>query len=257
MTQTLPANAILLDSFGTGLNAAIVGARDGIGGALADALESSPAVQQVFRLSRSRPTPDRQDGSWLHLDLEDEATIADAAASVKARAGSIHLLIVATGLLHDDQGLRPEKTWRAITGPAMEAAFRINATGPALVAKHFLPLLAKERKAVFAALSARVGSLEDNQLGGWYAYRASKAALNMLIKSLSIELARVNPTALCVGLHPGTVDTALSKPFQSGVPQAKLFSPEQSARYLLAVLDGLTSEGTGRQYAWDGQVIPF
>ncbi len=257
MAQDPPADPILLNSFGTALTTAVVGARDGIGGALADALERRPAVQKVFRLSRPSPNPNHRDGTWLHLDLEDEETIADAAAAVKAEVGTLNLIIVATGILHDGQGLRPEKTWRAITGSAMETAFRLNATGPALVAKHFLPMLAKERKAVFAALSARVGSIEDNELGGWYAYRASKAALNMLIKTLSVELARVNPTALCVGLHPGTVDTALSKPFQGGVPQDKLFSPDRSAQYLLTVLDRLTPESTGRQYAWDGQRIPF
>ena len=139
----------------------------------------------------------------------------------------------------------------------MATAFRLNTTGPALVAKHFLPLLARDRKAAFAALSARVGSIEDNGLGGWYAYRASKAALNMAIKTLSIELARRYPLALCVGLHPGTVDTALSKPFQAGVPQERLFSPAQSARHLLSVLDELTAEDSGKLFAWDGRRIPF
>jgi NAD(P)-dependent dehydrogenase (short-subunit alcohol dehydrogenase family) len=139
----------------------------------------------------------------------------------------------------------------------METAFRLNTIGPALVAKHFLPLLAKDRKSVFAAISARVGSIEDNHLGGWYAYRASKAALNMVIKTLSIELARRNTNALCVGLHPGTVDTPLSTPFQSGVPEAKLFSAARSARHLLTVLDNLTPENSGCLYAWDGSQIPF
>ena len=110
--------------------------------------------------------------------------------------------------------------------------------------------------AVFAALSARVGSIQDNQLGGWHAYRASKAALNMLLKTLSIELARRNPTALCVGLHPGTVDTRLSEPFQRGVPEGKLFSPRRSARCLLNVLDRLSPEQSGQVFAWDGQPIP-
>jgi len=138
----------------------------------------------------------------------------------------------------------------------MERSYRINAIGPALVAKHFLPLLTRERKAMFAALSARVGSIEDNQLGGWHAYRASKAALNMLLKTLSIELARQNPTAICVGLHPGTVDTRLSGPFQRGVPEGKLFSPQKSARHLLNVLDTLSPEQSGQIFAWDGQRIP-
>ncbi|MEM8916473.1 MAG: C-factor, partial [Pseudomonadota bacterium] len=123
--------------------------------------------------------------------------------------------------------------------------------------KHFLPLLARQRKAVFAPISARVGSISDNQLGGWHSYRASKAALNMVLKTLSIELAVKNPGAVCVGLHPGTVDTGLSEPFQRGVAEGKLFTPTKSARHLLTVLDGLGPEETGHSFAWDGQRIPF
>ena len=132
----------------------------------------------------------------------------------------------------------------------------MNATGPALFAKHFLPLLARDRKAAFAALSARVGSISDNALGGWYAYRASKAALNMLIRSLSIELARRSPQALCVGLHPGTVDTPLSVPFRGAVPDGQLFSPDHAAVCLLDVLDGLSPLDTGGVFDWAGQSVP-
>jgi|GEM_PF-93911 len=216
-------------SFGNGLNVAVIGATGGIGGALAEALDRSPAVARVFRLSRSQADSDH----CLHLDLDDEASIAAAAAQLHAAAGILHLVLVTTGILHDDSGLQPEKSWRALSGVALDTAFRLNSTGPALVAKHFLPLLPRQGKAAFAALSARVGSIEDNQLGGWHAYRASKAALNMLIKTLSIELARRNPSALCIALHPGTVDTPLSKPFQGGVPGDKLFSPAQAASHLL------------------------
>lgn len=166
-----------------------------------------------------------------------------------------HMVIVATGLLHDASGLQPEKTWRALEAGSLERSFRVNSIGPALVAKHCLPLLARDRKSVFAALSARVGSIEDNRLGGWHAYRASKAALNMLIRTLSIELAHRNPTAICVALHPGTVDTALSRPFQRGVNT--LFSPPRAATCLLEVMDDLTSEHSGQLFAWDGQRIPF
>ena len=160
-------------------------------------------------------------------------------------------------ILHDGAGLKPEKTWRHLDGAALGRAFQINATGPALAAKHFLPLLAEDSKSCFAALSARVGSTADNGFGGWYAYRASKAALNMLVKTLSIELARRNPAALCVTLHPGTVDTRLSAPFQRGVPDGKLFSPRFSAERLLGVLDGLSPEDSGGLFAWDGARIPF
>jgi NAD(P)-dependent dehydrogenase (short-subunit alcohol dehydrogenase family) len=244
-----------LASFGSQLKVAVLGASGGIGGALADQLAKSPAVTQVFRLSRS--VVHDESGTWLPFDLEDEDSIADASGVLKQTAGDLNLVIVATGLLHQADELQPEKTWRSLNSLGLEKTFRINAAGPALVAKHFLPLLATDRKAAFAAISARVGSIEDNHLGGWYAYRSAKAALNMLLKSLSIELARRNPNALCVGLHPGTVDTDLSKPFQSGVPEGKLFSPAKSARHLLSVLDRLTPEDTGRVFAWDGSRIPF
>jgi NAD(P)-dependent dehydrogenase (short-subunit alcohol dehydrogenase family) len=128
--------------------------------------------------------------------------------------------------------------------------------GPALVAKHFLPLLPRQGRSVFAALSARVGSIGDNRLGGWHSYRASKAALNMLIKNASIELARTRPDAVIVGLHPGTVDTGLSKPFQRGVAHNKLFTPEYCAERLIAVTDGLTRDDTGHVFAWDGARVP-
>ena len=135
--------------------------------------------------------------------------------------------------------------------------FDINTIGPALVAKHFLPLLKHQQKSVFAALSARVGSIGDNHLGGWYAYRASKAALNMIIKNLAIETNRRYADSIIVGLHPGTVDSNLSKPFQSRVAKDKLFSPAFSAESLLKVIEGLTAKDSGKIVAWDGQVIEY
>jgi NAD(P)-dependent dehydrogenase (short-subunit alcohol dehydrogenase family) len=245
-----------LASFGTGLNVAVIGASGGIGRALADELAASRAVSNLVRLSRSLPAS-QGDDVWLHIDLEDEHAIANAVSELGDVADYWHIVVVATGILHDENRLKPEKTWRELSAPALDEAFRINAIGPALVAKHFLPLLAKRRKSAFAALSARVGSITDNQLGGWHAYRSSKAALNMLIKTLSIELTRRNPEALCIGLHPGTVDTALSKPFQGGVPTQQLFAPKQSAQHLLTVLDQLTVADTGHVFAWDGSRIPF
>jgi NAD(P)-dependent dehydrogenase (short-subunit alcohol dehydrogenase family) len=257
MPDNQPLTSLPLTSLGAGLNAAIIGASGGIGGAFVDHLAESDSVQRIFGLSRSAPTPPNRKLSWHRLDLEDEGSIAEAATAVLQTADELHLVVVATGILHDGERLRPEKTWRAITGPGMERVFRLNTIGPSLVAKHFLPLLASQRKSVFAAISAKVGSVEDNHLGGWHAYRASKAALNMVIKTLAIELARRNPQALCVGLHPGTTDTALSKPFQGGVPAEKLFTPAYSAGRLLTVIDGLTHEDSGQLYSWDGRRIPF
>jgi len=159
-------------------------------------------------------------------------------------------------VLHDD-GLRPEKSWRHLDADALARSYEVNAIGPALVAKHLLPRLRRDHKAVFAAMSARVGSIEDNRIGGWYAYRASKAALNQILRTLAIELGRRWPEAVCVGLHPGTTDTALSAPFQANVPAGKLFTPTFVAERLLTVVDDLDASASGGLYAWDGARIPF
>jgi NAD(P)-dependent dehydrogenase (short-subunit alcohol dehydrogenase family) len=245
-----------LYSFGAGMSVVVVGASGGIGRALTSILSASPAVARVTACSRSRAVPEHPKVRHQRLDLEDEATIAGAAEAVQADGGVLDLVLLASGILHDDEELRPEKTWRALDGAALERVYRINAVGPALVAKHFLPLLARDRKSVFAALSARVGSISDNQLGGWHAYRASKAALNMLLRTFAIELARRNPRAVCVGLHPGTVDTGLSAPFQTNVPEGKLFTPDFAAARLLEVVDRLKPDDSGKVFAWDGQTIP-
>ena len=244
-----------LDSFGAGMSVVVVGASGGIGRALTSILSASPAVARITACSRSGPVPEHPKVRHQRLDLEDEATIAGAAEAVQADGGVLDLVLVASGILHDDEELRPEKTWRALDGAALERVYRVNAVGPALVAKHFLPLLARDRKSVFAALSARVGSISDNQLGGWHAYRASKAALNMLLRTFAIELARRNPRAVCVGLHPGTVDTGLSAPFQANVPEGKLFTPDFAAARLLEVVDRLKPDDSGKVFAWDGQMI--
>jgi NAD(P)-dependent dehydrogenase (short-subunit alcohol dehydrogenase family) len=242
-------------SFDQPMQVAIIGASGGIGRALTEALAACDDVARVLACSRSASVLEHAKVIRQAIDLEDEASIAEA-ARVAATPGELDLVIVATGVLHD-RDLAPEKSWRALDGGALARSLRINAIGPALVAKHFLPLLARDRKSAFAALSARVGSIGDNQLGGWYAYRASKAALNQLIRTLAIELARRNPKAVCVGLHPGTVDTTLSAPFQSGVAEGKLFTPTFAAASLLAVLDDLGPEDSGRLFAWDGEAIPF
>ena len=165
-----------------------------------------------------------------------------------------NLVIVATGLLHNDN-LMPEKGLRDITAKEMKKIFEVNIIGPALVAKHFIPLLPRTGKSIFAALSSRVGSISDNRLGGWHSYRASKAALNMMTKNIAIETARTHKEAAIIGLHPGTVDTNLSSPFQSNVKDGKLFSPEQFADYLLNVIDQASAADTGKILAWDGQEI--
>lgn len=249
--------ALALNSFGSKLNVAIVGATGGLGGAFMGALEYCSAVSTIFALSRSNIITDSNKIAWHHLDLEDKDSIVSAATAVQQSVKKLHLVILATGILHDGKRLQPEKSWRDIDGSAIEKTFRLNTIGPALVAKHFLPLLAHNQKSVFAALSARIGSIEDNHLGGWHSYRASKAALNMLLKNFAIELARHNPQAICIGIHPGTVDTGLSKPFQANVPKNKLFSPKFSAHRLLNVIDSVTACDSGTIIAWDGKNIPY
>lgn len=246
-----------LDTFGKKLNVLVFGATGGIGQALTRNFAANQNIDSIFAISRTPNESDRPNITPLQANIDNENDIIRVAKTVQSIVSELHLVLVATGILHVGDDIKPEKTWRALNSDTMEAVFRVNAIGPSLVAKHFLPLLSQDRKSVFAALSARVGSIEDNRLGGWYAYRASKAALNMLIKTLSIELARHNPTALCVGLHPGTVDTQLSKPFQGSVSNKGLFSTELSSNHLLHVLNDLQPENSGQVFAWNGKPIPF
>jgi NAD(P)-dependent dehydrogenase (short-subunit alcohol dehydrogenase family) len=242
-----------MQSLVDGARAVVVGASGGIGAAFVAALAENPRVGRIDAFARGRI----EGGGKVRpgvLDVTDEASIEAAADELGDEP--LDLVLVASGVLHDE-GLRPEKTWRHLDAEALQRAFAVNAIGPALVAKHLLPKLRRDGKAVFAALSARVGSIEDNHIGGWYAYRASKAALNQLLRTLSIELGRRHPQAVCVGLHPGTTDSALSAPFQANVPEGKLFSPGFAASRLLAVVDGLDAAASGGLYAWDGERIPF
>jgi NAD(P)-dependent dehydrogenase (short-subunit alcohol dehydrogenase family) len=232
------------------LRCAVFGASGGIGAALATALAER---HEVHAGSRSGASPCGKARAFA-FDLTDEASIAAACAAI---GGPLDMVLVATGRLTRADGTGPEKSYRALSGDGMAELFAVNTIGPALIAKHALPLLRRDGRAVFAALSARVGSISDNRLGGWHGYRASKAALNMLVKNLALELARTHPQAIAVTLHPGTVDTALSAPFQRGVAAEKLFAPEVSAAALLGVLDGLTPAESGGLFAWDGALVPF
>ncbi len=246
-----------LASFSKPYNIAVIGANGGIGGALIQSLSKSSDEINLVRITRGQSFKADFNGLTAELELENENSIIKAADRIRHKLGSLSAVYVATGLLHDHSGVQPEKSSRDIDSYALDRLFKINAIGPALIAKHFIPLLRKDSKSVFACLSARVGSIKDNHLGGWYAYRASKAALNMILKTLSIELSRTHKNAICVGLHPGTVDTALSKPFQSNVPPEKLFAPEKSANALLSVVDNLKLIDTGQCFAWNGEKIPF
>ena len=218
--------------------AILFGAKGGIGSALAEALRQTHDLAAFSR----------DDG----FDLIDEASIITAAESVKGR--DIELIFDATGFLHDD-AIQPEKALKQITPEAMAKNFALNCTGPALLMKHFLPLLPRKERSVFATLSAKVGSISDNHLGGWYAYRASKAALNQIVRTASIELRRTRPEAIVVALHPGTVDTGLSGQFAKTGLDVK--TPERAAYDLLQVVGDLSVEDSGGFKNHDGSDLPF
>ena len=190
------------------------------------------------------------------IDLTNEKSI-EAAARVATAESPLDLVIVASGILHRAREIRPEKSVGEIDPESLASVLAINAIGPALVAKHFLPKLSKGHKTVFAALSARVGSIGDNRLGGWASYRMSKAALNMFLRTAAIEQARRLPQSIVVALHPGTVDTSLSQPFTRSVEPQKLFSAAYSAGEMLRVIDSLDVDDSGGFYAYDNSSIDY
>lgn len=246
---------ILPTSFFSHINVVIIGASGGIGEALVNNLLVQARVNSVWGLSRTHTNQTHSSHpkyQHLAIDYNSEASIKDAAKQIPL---PIDIVIMATGLLHNGADIRPEKTYKQLSSQTLQDAMLVNMIGPSLVAKHFIPKMRKDYKAVIAPLSARVGSISDNKLGGWYAYRASKAALNMMIKTFSIELRRTQANTIIVGLHPGTVDTALSKPFQRNVAPKKLFTREFSAQSLLNVVEQLTVDDSGYCFAWDGQKI--
>ncbi len=235
-----------------GLRVAIIGASGGIGRACVKHFAADRA-SIVYAFSRSLKNFDYSNVREFYLDLLEEDSVERAAYHCTLE-GTLDIVIVASGILHHDD-VMPEKSLKELSIINMEKIFAINTFGPALVAKHFLPILTRKKRVIFAALSARVGSITDNHLGGWYSYRASKAALNMLIKTASIEYSRQNRLGIVVGLHPGTVASELSAPFQKNVPPEKLFSADYSVTNMMAVLEGLDPGDTGKVFAWDGKDI--
>ncbi len=231
--------------------ALVIGANGGIGAALVATLAVSDRYDRVIAAARSEPSSLPGNVEYCPIDIADPASIEAAATEIDA---PLTRVIVATGILHDEDG-GPERSLRDLDADRLAHLFAINTIGPALALRHFAPLLAKDQPSTIACISARVGSISDNRLGGWYGYRASKAALNQIVRTAAIELARSRPQAVCVALHPGTVDTGLSKPFQRGVPAEKLFTSAYSAERLLTVLDTLTPAQSGRIFAWDGAEI--
>lgn len=232
-----------LTSMPKGFRAIVLGCTGTIGQALQAELEAMPDCSLVLGLSRSG-TPS--------LVLEDSRSLSRAARWAEAQ-GPFHLIVDATGALTID-GRGPEKRLDAVTVEGLARAFEVNAIGRALVLKHFIPLLVKYERALFGVLSARVGSIEDNRLGGWYGYRASKAAGNMLLQTAAIETYRTRPQAVFAALQPGTVASNLSAPFNAGHP---LIEARTSARGMLWALDRLHAKGRAWFVDYRGEEIPW
>ncbi len=240
--------------------ALIVGAGQGIG------LEFVRQFLQENRATRLYATYRDSDAELLEiddprlrclpLDITDESQITGVIQAIQAETKVLHTVINCVGLLHDGE-MQPEKSLRHLNADQLVRYFQVNSIGAVLLAKHVQPLLKHGDRAILATISAKVGSIGDNQLGGWYGYRASKAALNMLMKTTAIEFKRSCPRAIVVLLHPGTTDTRLSKPFQRGVPTEKLFSVDRTVRQLLTVLDGLGEGDSGEFFSWNGDRLPW
>lgn len=224
--------------------AVVIGNSGSIGSAIEKEL-SDQGFKNIIGFNRS---------SNPRLDLLNEETIAQSAQFIKDKDIPVSLVFDATGLLHDDNNM-PEKTYKNIDQIFMRKNFEINVMGPALIMKYFLPLLDKEEKSIFASISAKVGSISDNRYGGWYSYRASKAALNQMIKTASIEMKMKNQNAICLAIHPGTVESKLSKPFQKN--DLTIQSPQESASNIFKILTSSTSKDTGSFYNWDGKIIDW
>ena len=252
-------------TFGEGLQqgiALIVGASQGIGLGFVRHLLEEARIARVYATYRNPNTAaallalNHPQLTCLPMDATQESAIAQCAADIQARGDTLDLVINCVGILHDGD-LQPEKGLRQIDSANLLQYFQVNSLPTVLLAKHLQPLLKKRTDSVFTTISAKVGSIEDNHLGGWYGYRASKAALNMFLKTIAIEYRRKNPHTIVVALHPGTTDTRLSKPFQRNVPPGKLFSVDRTVSQLLTIIHGLTEADSGKFFSWDGSRLPW
>jgi len=229
------------------LNIAIFGSSGAIGKALCVEYANKENIENVFAFSRKGDTLNQKNINSHTVDYLDEESLKRTSLSINCK---LDIVIIAIGQLDN-----PEKSIKEISAKKFIDMFKANTIPTALIAKYFLPLLYRDRTTKFASLSARVGSIEDNHLGGWYSYRASKSALNMILKGLSIEQKRLNPNSIVFGLHPGTVDSKLSKPFQKNGKE--YFSPKFSAKKLVNVIDKKTTDDDGKIFAWDNAIIPY
>ena len=231
----------------TNLNIAIFGCSGAIGKALCIEYTNKPNIDNIIAYSRSGKKFENNLIKSIKVDYCNEKSLAEAASSLQIK---LDIIIVAIGALDN-----PEKSIRDLSTEKFLDMFNANTIPTALIAKYYLPCLYRDRITKFASISARVGSIQDNELGGWYSYRASKSALNMILKGLSIEQQRLNHDSIIFGLHPGTVDSKLSRPFQK--KNKEYFSPEFSAKKLVNVIDAKTVDDNGKIFAWDNTIIPY
>jgi NAD(P)-dependent dehydrogenase (short-subunit alcohol dehydrogenase family) len=239
------------------LNVAVFGSSGAIGKEFVNSFLNTECIGNIFSFSRSKTHFNNDKIKERYINYDDENTLIEAADFVGKNSTlgmGLDMVIVASGILYE-KNIMPEKSLRDLSLESFQRLFLVNAIFPSLIAKHFITLMNKEKKSVFALLSAKVGSISDNSLGGWYAYRASKAALNMIIKNISLEVQRKNNNMIVVGLHPGTVDSKLSKPFQNNLDQSKIFTPEYSVQKMLEVMKDLDSSHSGKYWSWDGSEI--
>ena len=236
-------------------NIIIIGSSGAIGSSFLKYYAEEDKNNVIYALSRSEVASSFSNIHNVSIDIESDSSISNA-SSICSEAGPFDVIIVTTGML-SNESINPEKSLRHLNKESLSRIFSVNTLGPALIAKYFIPLLKKDAPSFLGFLSARVGSISDNRIGGWYSYRASKAALNMIIKNLSIEVARNNPQSIIVGLHPGTVDSKLSKPFQGNVSEGKLFTPDYSVLKMVEVISNLKPGNSGNCFAWNGEEIEF
>lgn len=246
-------------------NALVIGASQGIGLGFAYHLLQRPHIKTIYATYRSEDSatgllklasqhPERV--SCISVNITQEEQIAACCEQIQAEGDLLHWVINCVGILHEEE-LQPEKGLRQLNKENLTRYFQVNSIGAALWAKHLLPLLKHSDRSILATISAKIGSIGDNHLGGWYGYRASKAALNMFMRTAAIEYRRRSPQTIVVTLHPGTTDTKLSRPFQCNVPLEKLFSVDRTVTQLLTVLDGLGKDDSGQFLSWDGSLLPW
>jgi NAD(P)-dependent dehydrogenase (short-subunit alcohol dehydrogenase family) len=246
-------------------NILIIGASQGIGNGFVQQLISENNTGHIFATYRTEKSaqnlfslkalhPDKL--TTIRVDVTAENDIQQAITVIKSQVDKLHLVINCVGILHEND-LQPEKSLKHLNADNLSRYFQVNTIPTALWGKHLQPLFKHPQTSIFAIISAKVGSIEDNQLGGWYGYRASKAALNMLIKNIAIEYSRISKNTIVIALHPGTTNTQLSAPFQKNVPPEKLFSVSLCTRQLLSVINDITNNDNGKFFSWDGSNLPW